>query len=228
MSSHPFHTIADPAILQEPGSQIFLARYTPKEDFITKEEIDFAAEMLQVYNQPSYRPLKKLRGYSIPTLLGYLYKTHRHYQDKRWNEMNLLLAQMRDSNTEDQPVLHAIQHVFSLYTQQLSAHIQSEEQSLFPFAMACFEAQRANKPVQSPFSLESFHAHHTNDHLADSLAEILALVATKYPAVQELFLYRVLEKKLDNFYFDLAIHEWVEEEILMPKLAAISKKTSFL
>ena len=98
-----------------------------------KVDPDFFVEVLNAYNGTSENPEKRMRAFSIPVILEYLYRTHFFYLNKRLPEIEQSIAHLEDGPTAGHPIIPLLDNFFKKYTKELSEHIKNEEKYFMNF-----------------------------------------------------------------------------------------------
>ena len=187
-------------------------------------ETEFFIEILLAFEAPMSFNATAMKRFPVPVVLDYLYRTHAYYQEKRLGEIEQSVARLADVYGTAHPLLALLRAFFQRYRLQLSAHIEDEEQNLFPYAMKVWEASQEGKLLDEAFSTEDFLYAHGEDELDVPLREIQQLVERRHPEVKRLFPYNVLNWQLNALQQDLWLHERVEEDVLIPQLESLKKQ----
>ncbi|RMG27424.1 MAG: hypothetical protein D6730_07260 [Bacteroidetes bacterium] len=180
--------------------------------------VDFLVDILRVFDEEIAFDAAHFRQYPIEVVLDYLEKTHQYYVQKRLGEIERSIDQLLENCSRQRPLLLLLTHFFASYKYRLMAHIELEEQQLFPYIRRLMvEGPQASASL----SLESFIHGHQDDQIHEKWEKILAIIQLKHPEVVQLMPFRILMTQMDHFGRDLQLHELLEEEVLIPLALAL-------
>ena len=115
---------------------------------------------------------------------------------------------------------------FSQLAQELTVHMQKEENILFPYVRQLATAQKSGEIVQAPFgSVENPINMMVLEHesAGNELEQIKSLTDTYSPPPDACTTFIVSYSKLNEFAEDLMLHIHLENNILFPKALALEK-----
>lgn len=186
---------------------------------------DFVVEILKAYSYKNHFPRKELTAFSIPSILDYLRKTHRHYLDKLIPQMEQSITQLIKKFGLSHPDLVLLTYIFIKYKNELKGHIQNEETKLFPYIENLLKVkqhgvQYLDKAFKG-YSIKQFISEHDENEL--SVPEIREIIQDNSPLTFLPMPYRIFLIQLELFEQDLLIHAKVEDDVLIPKALLLEK-----
>lgn len=121
-----------------------------------------------------------------------------------------------------------VNQLFHEVANELLAHMQKEEQILFPFIKQLVEAKKVgNKDVTAPFGTVNNPIRmmeHEHENAGDVFKEIAKLTNNYTPHAEACNTFRAMYAKLEEFEKDLHQHIHLENNILHPKAIALEQK----
>jgi regulator of cell morphogenesis and NO signaling len=180
--------------------------------------------MVNTYNNEDYFPESELMSFSPKLIIEYLRKTHAYYFAYLFPEVERRLDKMLAGCEGKCTDLHLIKQFYNKYKEELSKHIQEEEEIVFPYVLSIIEAWELKEqiPVEfSAYSMKSFEQEHT--HVDQKIYDLKNIVV-KYlkPTYDDndcnAFLYSVFQ-----FERDLLDHARIEDKILVNKVMHLEK-----
>ena len=121
-----------------------------------------------------------------------------------------------------------INQLFHEVANELLAHMQKEEEILFPFIKQLVDAKKEeNKSVSAPFGtvnnpIQMMEQEH--ESAGDIFKEIATLTNNYTPPAEACNTFKALYAKLDEFERDLHKHIHLENNILHPKAIILEKE----
>lgn len=121
-----------------------------------------------------------------------------------------------------------VNQLFHEVANELLAHLQKEEQILFPFIKQLVEASKEkNKSTSVPFGTVNNPIkmmEHEHENAGDAFKEIARLTNNYTPPKEACNTFRALYSKLEEFEQDLHKHIHLENNILHPKAIELETK----
>jgi regulator of cell morphogenesis and NO signaling len=109
--------------------------------------------------------------------------------------------------------------VFLKFFEELANHIEIEEEKLYPYA---FKLEN-NADIQDlSYSTKTFAVEHKTHQLR--IDDLIAFVEKFEKDFASNFAFTRLQKQLNDFKLDIDLHELLEDNVLIPKLAELEKK----
>jgi len=164
---------------------------------------------------------------SLTDLADYIIKRHHSYVTESIPFLNTNLEKLCRVHGENHPELFRIKELFNGSAEALTAHMQKEENVLFPHIRGLETAKKTNAPVPvSHFGSVSnpigmMLAEHQNE--GERFVEIARLSNNYTLPEGGCTTYDVTLKQLRDFDNDLHRHIHLENNILFPKAIALEK-----
>ena len=161
---------------------------------------------------------------SLQTLMDYLRQSHEHFFSFSFPMLRRKLIEAINYSVSDSKIPMLIIRFFDEYVNEVSLHMQHENEQLFPYV----ENLLNGRPVED-FDIEIFAQQHRavdDQHIADKLNELKKLIVKYYPQTGE---NELLFSALYDIFLtenDLALHCSIEDNILLPAVRAIEKRSS--
>jgi len=185
---------------------------------------NFFLTIVNTYYNEDYFPEADLLSFSPKLIVEYLRKTHVYYFDYLFPEVERRLERVLNGCDGDCDDLQLIKQFYGKYKNELSKHIQEEEDRVFPYILALTKAWENKLKLPSEYagySMKSFEKEHIN---VDQKIYDLKNIVIKYlkPAYNDndcnAFLYSIFQ-----FERDLLDHARIEDKILVTKVMQIEK-----
>jgi regulator of cell morphogenesis and NO signaling len=190
------------------------------------EHKEFIATLLRVFEEKVFSA-HDFEAFPVEIIVDYIQRTHVYYFEKKLPEIEqsiLLLSGLYDSH---HPILGALQNFFHCYVQDLSEHIQAEEQLLLPYIKMMQDAEKTPAHfsgfvlARRDYSIDRFLSDHHDTE--EELKDIRQTIRLYDPPQTNASLYRILLTQLQTFEQDLCVHANIEEEVLIPKATKMEK-----
>lgn len=155
-----------------------------------------------------------LDNLSLSTLMDYLRQAHEHFFEFSLPMLRRKLIEAINYSVSDSKIPMLIIRFFDEYVNEISLHMQHENEQLFPYVEKLLEGEHSDG-----FDIEIFaHQHRAVDdqHIADKLSELKNLIIRYYPQQGENDLLVSALSDLFRFEHELNLHCAFEEEILLP------------
>lgn len=192
------------------------SRYAGSNSNQAFEKINDLIDLVSFYiEKPIKLETKIFQSYNSQVLLDALMISHTYYLNKILPETELSLSQLVKSqeNSEERTPYIFIDKAFQNYKAHLENHILYEEKYIFPYIQQLLKKNHTLDSLSPHFqSLADFYINHSD--IGEDLRTIIKLLK-KLSATP---LSNGLIVKLENLYFDLLIHDKIEEEILIPRM----------
>ncbi|HEY9855002.1 MAG TPA: hemerythrin domain-containing protein [Stenomitos sp.] len=156
---------------------------------------------------------------SVPELTAHIRETHHEYLRKLLPRLQFLVNKIRDVHGGHHPELAEVATIFNAFVQEMSEHIDQEEELFFP---KCEELAAGGSDELKAFVREKI-AHHTAKHesLANAFVEMRRL--SKDFAVPEdgCSTYQMTYEKLVELETDTQQHLSKENDLLIGRMKAL-------
>ena len=160
---------------------------------------------------------------SLQTLMDYLRQAHEYIFNFSLPMLRRKLIEAINYSVSDSKIPMLIIRFFDEYVNEVSLHMQHENEQLFPYIEKLLKGERTDG-----FNIEIFaHQHRAVDdqHIANKLSELKNLIVKYYPQTEENEL--LVSALFDLFLIeqDLAAHCDIEDNILLPAVKTMEKKS---
>ncbi len=157
-------------------------------------------------------------------LMDYIVQVHHAFVRKNLPSLLLYTHKIAEVHGENHPELKEVATLFSAIAQEMTAHLQREEEVVFPAIRSLFSEGGSPEADFWQNELDAMHEEHewvgaNTDHLK-VLTNKYALPSDACPT------YQTTMNLLQSFEEDLHIHVHLENNILFPKVEARLKKLS--
>lgn len=186
---------------------------------------DSIYKLLDVLHTPSL----DFEKFSLKQICEYLESTHHLYVVQRLPEISTLLELLQTHVGQKQEYISKISQEFKNFVIHFSKHIAYEEQNIFPY-IAAMENQIGNNitnkidqmlPFASHFNISEIARKHAEED--DELQELRKITDDFNVLKSNNILYIVCMLELKDFEEDLAMHSFIEEQILLPRALEYEK-----
>ncbi|MDR9414971.1 MAG: iron-sulfur cluster repair di-iron protein [Gracilimonas sp.] len=151
--------------------------------------------------------------WSLDFLADYIVNTHHSYVRKMLPEINFYAEKVARVHGERHPELFDILQNVRVLSEEMSGHMEKEEQELFPQVKNL--VQKSIKGEVKDSIIEALEEEHDK---AGSLMEKIEELTNRFTPPQDACAsYRVLFQNLEGFQQDLHKHVHLENNILFPK-----------
>lgn len=162
-----------------------------------------------------------LKNFPIVDLLNLLKQNHRYYLDKKLLEIDQSLYSLQKNHPFSNNILIVLSLFYIGYKTKLESHIKDEEDNLFPFIEKLVKISdkiidnREVTQILNSYSISKFNNSHID--IENDLKEVRSKII-KYSKDEDLpFQFKVFLAQIEHFELDLSRHNYIEDEILIPK-----------
>ncbi|MDP5169549.1 MAG: hemerythrin domain-containing protein [Bacteroidia bacterium] len=208
-------------VSHNPRLAVVLNRFNPVPVSLASTEA-FLSEIMRVFEDPTTFHPEELQKFPLPVILDYLYRTHQYYLSQRLPEIEQSADALIADCGEKYPILSLLVPFLAHYRRHLESHIRQEEASLFPYLSFLYLSEEygeayAKAVAGSPAPIALYATHDEHDHqLASGLKHWRQVIEQQHPALLAEWPCQVLFHQLDALSTDIALHERLEEEVLIP------------
>lgn len=157
----------------------------------------------------------------LDLLVDYIEKKHHRYVREQIPVLNQYLTKLCKVHGPNHPELFEVKELFDGCGEELTSHMQKEENILFPAIKALVEAQSSSESlkqfgfgtVKNPIQM-MMHEHDTEGSRFRKISE---LTDTYTPPADACGTYKVAFALLKEFEEDLQLHIHIENNIIFPK-----------
>ncbi len=160
-------------------------------------------------------------------LADYIEKKHHRYVLNRIPELKEYLNKVAKVHGERHPELIEIEQLFTASAHELLAHMQKEENILFPYIRSMANNEQSGHPhfgtVQNPIAI--MMQEHDNE--GERFRQIAKLSNDYIPPADGCTTYKVAFAMLKEFEEDLHLHIHLENNILFPRAIEAEQKLAY-
>ncbi|MDR8393174.1 iron-sulfur cluster repair di-iron protein [Aliifodinibius sp. S!AR15-10] len=173
-------------------------------------------------------PADNYKDWSPDFLVDYIVNNHHNYVRNKLPEIRAYAQKVAKVHGRSHPENVEILKRFEALADELTEHLEKEEQILFPYVKLLVDAEKNGierkaphfKTAANPISMmESEH-----EEAGSGMEEIQALSNNFTPPKDACATYRVLYANLKEFQEDLHKHVHLENNILFPKTLELEKR----
>ena len=180
-------------------------------------EVDAVKDLIQDYNK-----------WELDFLIIYIENVHHTYVRESLPLISQYANKVAKVHGHNYTYVVKINELFHEVANELLAHMQKEEQVLFPFIKQLVEAKKEGiKNILAPFGTVNNPINMMeNEHesAGDIFKEIAKLTNNYTPPTEACNTFKALYAKLEEFEKDLHKHIHLENNILHPKAIALEKQ----
>lgn len=158
---------------------------------------------------------------SLSDLTRHVRERHHQYVRDSIPRVRALLAKIREKHGAKHPEIGEIEKLFGDVAREMTAHMQKEEQILFPYIDALERSAGGNGSLEPPFFQTVRNPIHAMMEEHDSAGELVRKIRKasndyKAPA-GTCTSYQATYQELQHFEEDLHLHVHLENNILFPR-----------
>ena len=163
----------------------------------------------------------------LAELTQHIREKHHQYVRDSIPRVRALLARVREKHGAAHPEIEEIEKLFADVAREMTAHMQKEEQILFPYIDSLERSTSEKRPVEPPFFQTVRNPIHTMMKEHDSAGELVKRIrkaSSEYnlPTVA-CTSYRAAYQELREFEEDLHLHVHLENNILFPRAVELEE-----
>lgn len=190
--------------------------------------LDFFLEIVNTYHDPTYFPLKNLQKFSASLLVDYLQKTHQYYLEVKIPEIEGYIQNLIDDLVLEASHLRLLTDFFRNYKNELTTHINSEEQRVYPYALALErKLSGIDNAADDEFLTKDYTIHvyeEDHDDVESKLFDLKNIIIKYLPSPVESSKFNVILHELFELEKDLNNHGHIEDLILIPIVEKMEKE----
>ncbi len=191
--------------------------------------VDFFLEIVNTFNEADYLPENHLSSFPLSLIISYLKTTHEYYLQRKIPEIAEMIGRLlNESKQPPERELLLIKRFFDEYRDNLSAHIQREENTVYPYIL------KLEKYYKNPGSLSDEEirllkdyaiARYADEHddIQDSLYDLKSLIIKYLPPQQNTVLCYKILGQLGHLEKDINDHSNMENRVLIPRVEMMEK-----
>jgi len=158
---------------------------------------------------------------SLAKLTGHIRERHHQYVRDSIPRVRALLAKIREKHGPKYREIEEIEKLFGNVAREMTAHMQKEEQILFPYIDGLERSARGNGAVEPPFFQTVRNPIHAMMQEHDSAGELVRKIrkaSNEYKAPADACSsFQATYHELRQFEEDLHLHVHLENNILFPR-----------
>ena len=189
---------------------------------------NFLVDVLNVFC--NYKDLNSVifDKYPIPILIDYLKRSHTYYIEKTLPEIGQSIAILLNNYDTEDPLLDILYKFYFKYKVDLETHFINEEELLFPYGNKLYKAFYFKTEIYffidliQKYSIKDFINTHTDT--AIELKKVRTILSNYIPPKTNKTSLRILIEQLKKFEYDLNIHAFIEDKVLVPKISQLEHK----
>ncbi len=184
-------------------------------------------ELQQIDKTPTARPMP-YDEWDLDFLSDYIVNVHHRYVRKNLPDLTAYAQKVMEVHSPQHPELIKVNNLIKVIGKELLAHMEKEEQRLFPLLKSMINKSKETSDPKTLTSLEfqNFITQHEAEHLSvgKEMADIRILTNNYTLPEDACASYTLLYRMLDEFEQDLDLHIHLENNILFPKAIELEKK----
>ncbi len=187
--------------------------------------LDFFLEITNSFIDEDYIPQKELETFPLHLIVDYLQKTHQYYLEEKIPELEEMIFQMVTDSPGEETKNKLVTNFFKQYKEELTTHIEREEDKIQPYVLQLEEAWKNNKLPETlyreikKYSIDDFADEH--DNVEEKLYDLKNIIIKYLPPCQDKSLCNKILMELFRLEKDLNAHAALEDKVLIPKVSEI-------
>jgi len=170
----------------------------------------------------------RIQSLPLDQLIDHIIKVHHSYVLESVPILQKYLHKIADVHGDHHPELAVVEDSFNQAAENLLAHMQKEEQILFPWIKQMLKSKEGNNPVQGvhPGTVQSPITVMKQEHEAEGERfEMLSTLTNNYSIPEDACnSYNYAFQKLREFEQDLHRHIHLENNILFPEAIKLERE----
>ncbi len=175
-----------------------------------------------LYNGKKYSPSIELTYEDLQSIIEYLKNCHHYYTEEKCPKIRGYIKRIHELNKL--PETKLIETFFNDYINEVTAHLDYENDVVFPYITNLFNQSKSLVPVgnDSLYSVTEYKDHHSD--IEEKLTDIKNLLIKYLPQNNEQNVRRKLLFSLFELEYDLNIHSQIEDNILVPLVERVEQQ----
>lgn len=212
------------------GIQLGFGDITVEEMCKTKSlNAEFFLVIINSFHDHNFFPQDRLQRFNLKLIIEYIKKSHSYYLDIKIPQIEHLihvLSTKSEAGLKDQ--VNLIKKFFAEYKEEIVAHIQEEENNIFPYVLTIGNAfaegkvNESHKQLIKGNSIAIFAEEHSN--IEDKLYDLKNIIIKYLPPVKDSSVSNALLTELFRLETDLNDHARIEDKVLIPKVLQIEQE----
>ncbi|NWJ53129.1 MAG: hypothetical protein HXX14_19940 [Bacteroidetes bacterium] len=175
-----------------------------------------------LFNGIKYIPAIEFSYEDLQSIIGYLKNCHHYYIEEKYPKIRRYIKHIHELNKL--PETKLIETFFNEYINEVTAHLDYENDVVFPYITNLFNQSKHLLPVSdvSLYSVTEYKDHHSD--IEEKLTDIKNLLIKYLPQHNEQNIRRKLLFSLFELEYDLNIHSQIEDNILVPLVEKVEQQ----
>lgn len=199
------------------------------EEVCDKAGVDarFLVELLNAFTNSDYVPSAYIKQIDVLVLISYLQDTHRNYLQEWSVSIEKMIEQLKKLG-EDERYTELILNFFKGYRNELTTHINREEEIVFPYIKTLQKiieqgtVTDKERSIIERYSMEAFEAEH--DDIALKLKDLKNIMIKYIISPESTMQYYTIIQELFKLEEDVEYHTRVEDKILIPRVSFMEEE----
>jgi regulator of cell morphogenesis and NO signaling len=189
---------------------------------------DFFLMIINAFLDHDINKTLKIKSVSIHKVVEYLKATHQYYLERMIPEVENRINALIQHSMIDQKQFLLVKNFFEEYKNELYVHVKLEEQSIYPYVIAVFDAlesghvdESLRKKMQTE-PIDSYAEEHSD--IESKLFDLKNILIKYLPESGDSYLRNQVLNALFKLENDLNDHSRMENMVLVPRIAEIEKQ----
>jgi len=193
-----------------------------------KIDLDFFLIIMNAFLDHDINKTLKIQSVPVDEIVEYLLATHRYYLERMIPEIENRINALIQHNDIDQKQFLLVKNFFQEYKNELYAHIDHEEQLIYPYVIEVFEAYQKGeihdelKSKMTSYPIDSYAEEHSD--IESKLFDLKNILIKYLPESRDSYLRNQVLNALFKLENDLNDHSRIENMVLVPRIAEIEKE----
>ncbi|MFA8299629.1 MAG: hypothetical protein ACEPOV_05675 [Hyphomicrobiales bacterium] len=190
--------------------------------------VDFFVEIMNAFYNKSYFPKRKLQAFPVDLIVDYLKKTHQYYITVKVPEIEALVVKMAEESSLEKEIQLALIKFYSDYKKELFAHIEREEEQIYPYVQKLNRTIKLDNVEQEEvkellcYSILKYREEH--DDIEEKLFDLKNIIIKYLPPQKDYNLCNNILMELFDLEKDLNDHSRIEDLIMVPMVAQMEQE----
>lgn len=182
--------------------------------------LSFFLEIVNTFHDPTYFPIENLKAFKASMLINYLQKTHQYYLEYKIPEIEHFIKILNANLSIGDDIKMLLANFFGQYKSELTAHINKEEQRVYPYILALEHFIESGQGKQElivkmkEYSIHEYEEDH--DDVESKLFDLKNIIIKYIPQPKDSRDLNVILHELFELEKDLHNHGHIEDLILVP------------
>ncbi|TAJ12798.1 hypothetical protein DMA11_11275 [Marinilabiliaceae bacterium JC017] len=187
-------------------------------------DLDFFLQLANASHDKDYFPQEHLLNFPVEWFINYLQSAHKCYLEHRIPEIENQIMSMEEQYAAQDRNMKILLNFFKEYIREFIAHIELEEQDVFPYILD-INKQLINPPeTKQPthYTIDKYIEDHSN--IEEKLYDLKNILLKYLPPPVISCTYNHLLFDIFRLENDLKDHSDLEEKVLIPKVRSMEEE----